>query len=117
MEVTMHRPAWTAIFAMLIALAVSTAPALAGGEKKQPTAGGAEKSEPSAMPRDAGDFTARHTMSGEVTEVDQNQGKLQVKTQEGTLDLHFPPSALQNVKKGDRVSVELALKADTASKP
>lgn len=26
------------------------------------------------------------------------------------VDLHFPPSALQNVKKGDRVAVELAMK-------
>lgn len=112
----MHRPSWTAILAILIALAVSTAPALAGGEK-QPTGGGGEKSDPSAMPSGTGDFTARHTMSGEVTEVDHNQGKLKLKTQEGTLDLHFPPSALQNVKKGDRVSVELALKADTTSKP
>jgi hypothetical protein len=61
------------------------------------------------MPSGAGDFTARHTMNGEVTEVDHNQGKLKLKTQEGTLDLHFPPSALQNVKKVDRVIVELAL--------
>jgi hypothetical protein len=115
MEVNMHRPAWTEILAMGLALALSTAPALAAGDKEQPTAGGAEKSDPSAMPRgaDAGDFTGRHTMSGEVTQVDQNKGKLQVKTQEGTLDLHFPSSALQNVKKGDRVSVELALKPDT----
>ena len=121
----MHRPAWTeTILATLMALAVSTAPAVAGGDKAQPTAGGDDKgrpgssthdqSQPSAMPRDGGDFTGRHTMSGEVTKVDQSKGMMTLETQEGTLDLHFPPSALQNVKVGDRVRVELALKADAA---
>jgi hypothetical protein len=56
------------------------------------------------------DFTGRHTMQGEVTKVDQRKGSLTLKTAEGNLDLHFPPSALQNVKKGDRISVELAMK-------
>ena len=56
------------------------------------------------------DYSGRHTMEGEVTKVDQTKGTLSLKTHEGTLDLHFPPSALSNVKKGDHVSVELALK-------
>lgn len=56
------------------------------------------------------DFSGRHTMEGEVTNVDQAKGRMTLKTAEGNMDLHFPPSALQNVKKGDRVSVELALK-------
>jgi hypothetical protein len=58
----------------------------------------------------AGDFSGRHTMEGEVTRVDPKTGHLTVKTAEGNLSLHFPPSALDNVKKGDRVSVELGLK-------
>jgi hypothetical protein len=52
-------------------------------------------------------------MEGEVTKVDQNKGTLSLKTAEGTLYLHFPPSALANVKKGDHVTVELAMKPST----
>jgi hypothetical protein len=125
MQSTWYRAA--IVSAVLLALGVG--PALAGDEKtkssggagdtyrssEQPTAPGsspAGKSEPAASPKTeaAGDFTGRHTMAGEVTKVDQNKGTVSVKTAEGTLDLHFPPSALANIKKGDRVSVELALK-------
>ena len=52
----------------------------------------------------------RHSMQGEVTRVNQEKGRLIVKTPEGRMRLHFPPSALQNVKKGDSVTIELALK-------
>jgi hypothetical protein len=33
-----------------------------------------------------------------------------VKTKEGTRDLHTPPSAIQGVKRGDQVAVEIAVK-------
>lgn len=75
------------------ALMFGAAPALAGEGKTAP-----------------GDFTGRHTMEGEVTRIDQTKGSMSLRTAEGTMDLHFPPSALANIKKGDRVSVELALK-------
>jgi hypothetical protein len=109
---------------MMAALAVSAAPALAGGAGGKDATQGADSpksggySQPSAMPgaAGAGDYEGRHTMSGEVTKIDQKKGNLTVKTQEGNLELHFPASALENVKKGDRVSVELALKSETASK-
>jgi len=58
----------------------------------------------------------RHTMTGEVTSVAPDKGRLFVKTPEGRMLLHFPSTALQNVKKGDRVTVELALK-DTGPAP
>jgi hypothetical protein len=96
-----------------LTLALGVAPALAGGATKagktdQPGAGAGA---PSAA---AGPFTGRHTMSGEVTRVDETKGTMTLKTAEGTLDLHFPPSALQHVKKGDHVSVELALRPEGA---
>jgi hypothetical protein len=59
----------------------------------------------------AAGYTGMHTMEGEVTHVDSRAGKLSLKTKDaGTLELHFPPTALQNVKQGDRISVQLALK-------
>lgn len=116
---------------VLVALAVG--PALAGDDKSKAAGGGADTSKssdsqksqqpmtpgsgssaPAASPKTeaAGDFTARHTMEGEVTKIDQKKGMVSVKTPEGTLDLHFPPTALANIKKGDRVAVELALKQE-----
>jgi hypothetical protein len=61
-------------------------------------------------PKPAGDMMGQHTMDGEVTKVDSKKGWIDVKTSEGSMKLHFPPAALANVKKGDAVSVELAIK-------
>jgi hypothetical protein len=92
-----------------VALMFGAAPALAGEGK---TAAGGSDQYKTAAPKTegAGDFTGRHTMEGEVTRVDQSKGIMSLRTAEGTMDLHFPPSALANIKKGDRVAVELALK-------
>ena len=58
----------------------------------------------------SGEMMGKHTMDGEVTKVDSKRGWVDVKTPEGSMKLHFPPAALANVKKGDSVTVELALK-------
>ena len=65
---------------------------------------------PQPSTQHATDMSTRHTMTGEVTSVTPDKGRLLVKTPEGRMLLHFPSSALQNVKKGDSVTVELALK-------
>ena len=54
--------------------------------------------------------TGRHTMTGEVTSVSPEKGRLLVKTPAGRMLLHFPSATLQNVKKGDSVTVDLALR-------
>src|SRR5262249_61276974 len=51
----------------------------------------------------------RNTIEGQVTKVDAKRGWVDVKTSEGSMKLHFPPPALDNVKKGDSVTVELGL--------
>jgi hypothetical protein len=97
----------------------------ASGTGSSPSTSGADtmKSDTSKSPKAAGkmeksdkshaamgEMSGRHTMEGEVTAVDQAKGTMTLKTGEGSLNLHFPPSALANVKKGDHVAVELALK-------
>jgi hypothetical protein len=52
----------------------------------------------------------RHSMQGEVTSVDAKKGWIHLKTSEGTMIMHVPPEALQGVKKGDTIAVDLALK-------
>jgi hypothetical protein len=49
-------------------------------------------------------------MTGEVTKIDQQKARLSLKTSEGTMELHLPPSALKEVERGDRITVELGLK-------
>jgi hypothetical protein len=60
-------------------------------------------------------------MTGEVTKIDAAKGNVSLKTDEGDLDLHFPPSALQGIKEGDRVEVQLGIRpasaAGASSKP
>ncbi|HEV8716063.1 MAG TPA: hypothetical protein VGX03_24955 [Candidatus Binatia bacterium] len=55
-------------------------------------------------------FKGEHTMKGTISKLDQSKGLLDLKTEEGaTLSLHFPPSALTNLKEGDRVAVEMGI--------
>ena len=58
----------------------------------------------------AGEMMGTHKMDGQVTKVDAKKGWVDVKTSEGLMKLHFPPSTLSNVKKGDSVTVELGIK-------
>jgi hypothetical protein len=65
------------------------------------------KPEPMAAKPEA--MAARHTMDGTVTKVDAKNGWIDVKTPEGSMKLHFPSPALDNVKAGDSVTVELGM--------
>jgi hyperosmotically inducible periplasmic protein len=58
----------------------------------------------------AGPAVGHHTMVGEVTKIDRAKGHLHLRTAEGDLELHFPTAALQNVREGDRIAVELAMR-------
>ena len=58
---------------------------------------------------------SRHTMDGKVTKVDAKKGWVDVKTPEGSMKLHFPPAALDGVKSGDSVTVELGMSASAGS--
>jgi hypothetical protein len=64
---------------------------------------------PSASPTMSGDFQGRHTMTGQVTKIDRKTGMFSLKTNEGTLQLHAPASALASVKQGDQMTVEIAV--------
>jgi len=58
----------------------------------------------------AADWQGRHTMTGEVTKINQRKGTFSLKTADGTLDLHAPPEVLSGVKKGDQMAVEIAVR-------
>lgn len=62
----------------------------------------------------AGAMRGQHRMVGEVTKIDHEKGMLTLKTDEGDMDLHFPPSALSNIKEGERVEVHMAIRPASA---
>ena len=84
----------------LMSAAVAAAIALAA-------VGGAEAQTPASA-------AGKHTMDGKVTKVDAKKGWVDVKTSEGSMKLHFPPPALDGVKAGDSVTVELGMSASTS---
>jgi len=95
----------------LIGIAGTAMALLAGNGLAQTPNPSAPAQRPSmGQPSQMSDMTGRHTMDGEVTKVDAKKGWIDVKTPEGSMKLHFPPSALANVKKGDSVTVELGIK-------
>jgi hypothetical protein len=64
----------------------------------------------------ADQMAGRHTMEGKVTSVSTKTGWVHVKTSEGTIIVHFPPSELEGVKKGDTIAVGLAMKDNGPAK-
>ena len=104
---------WKLMFALAVVATMIAGPVFAQGAGGTGGTSGSmgTHSSPSVTGKsESGDFMGRHTMEGTVSKVNQKTGKFSVKTGEGTLDLHVPPSALSNVKKGDRVAVEIAIK-------
>ncbi|MGH7964073.1 MAG: hypothetical protein ACRERD_20010, partial [Candidatus Binatia bacterium] len=63
----------------------------------------------------AGAWMGQHTMSGTIDDIDTEKGTLSLKTEDETLELQFPPSAIRNMKEGDKASVSLAIAAGPAS--
>jgi hypothetical protein len=74
-----------------------------------PAAGTTADDATSASPDTIG-FRGRHTMTGEVTAVDASSGEVHLQTAQGPLRLHFPPASLSGVRRGDTLTVELAMK-------
>jgi len=59
---------------------------------------------PAAAPRQ------HHTLTGEVTDVDAALGRVTVRTAQRDMELYLPPSALQDMRKGDRVTVDIGIR-------
>jgi len=84
------------LIALAVSMACSTAPALA-----------------QAM----SEMMGEHDMSGTVQKIDHKKGTFQLKTHEGVLGLHFPPSSIKDVNDGDALTVHLGFKKGASSAP
>ena len=60
-------------------------------------------------------YMGEHTMTGRITDIDKEKGRVKVDAQGEKLDLHFPQSALRNLNEGDQVTVSLGIKPASGS--
>lgn len=54
-------------------------------------------------------MAGQHSLQAKITSINPRTGKVSVRTDEGSLALHFPPEALADLKRGDTVTVHLGL--------
>ena len=54
-----------------------------------------------------GGMMGSHAMNGKITKINHKTGKVTVKTDEGNMDVHFPASDIQDLKRGDTISVHM----------
>jgi hyperosmotically inducible protein len=64
-----------------------------------------------ASPAASPGILGRHTVTGEVTDVDASRGRIELKTDQGDMELAFPPSAVRTMRRGDRVVVDLSIRS------
>ena len=58
----------------------------------------------------AGSGAVRHTITGEVTDVDRNSGKVNIRGSDGSkLQVILPPLAVATTNKGDRASLDVTI--------
>lgn len=50
----------------------------------------------------------RHSMSGTITDINQQTGWINLKTAAGDMKLHFPEASVKDLKSGDTISVHLS---------
>jgi len=97
-------PLWTAA----IFVAATMTPALA--QQAQPASANASAPPAKVESKPAQDVKAvgEHEVVGTVTRINHTTGHLDLATKAATLKLHFSPAAIEHLKSGDRISVQLA---------
>ena len=50
----------------------------------------------------------KHSMSGTITDINQQTGWINLKTAAGDMKLHFPEQSVKDLKSGDTISVHLS---------
>jgi len=90
--------------------------ALVGDASAQTHKAPATPAPATAQVKSSDSMADKHTMDGEVTKVDAKKGWVDVNTPEGRMKLHFPPSALEGVKVGDSITIELGMKKIASAK-
>ena len=53
-----------------------------------------------------------HEMTGTIGSIDHKTGVVKLETKPHDMELHFPPDALKDLKKGDKITVHMSFKKD-----
>lgn len=54
-----------------------------------------------------GGMMGSHAMNGKITKINHKTGKVTVRTDDGNMNVHFPAADIQDLKKGDTISVHM----------
>jgi Cu/Ag efflux protein CusF len=57
-----------------------------------------------------------HSMGGTIVSVDHKTGWLKLKTDMGEMTLHYPPQAIKELKKGDKITANLSYTKEEGKK-
>ena len=91
------------LFAGMLLAGIATTPVMAEYECDTPGKEGDMKSS-ARMEKHMG----KHEMTGTVEKINQGTGMIELKTGVGTLNLHFPPASIKDLKVGDTISANLS---------
>jgi VCBS repeat-containing protein len=84
---------------------------LVAGARADNRYGSAERKATSGTSASNAGFVGQHMMTGTIKDIDRDEGTVSLEAEGGQdLALHFPKIALQNLSKGDRVTVQMAIK-------
>ena len=91
------------LFAGMLFAGIATTPVIADYGSANPGKEGDMKSSAKMEKR-----MGKHDMTGTVEKIDQGKGMVELKTDLGTLNLHFPPASIKDLKVGDTITVSLS---------
>jgi hypothetical protein len=60
-------------------------------------------------------FVGQHMVSGTVQSIDKGTGKVSIDANGRMMDLHFPEAAINDLNKGDQVTLQLAIRKSGSS--
>ena len=60
------------------------------------------------IPQSAKQRDSQQVVTGPITEINNRNGLVSLRSADGIVRLHFPPAAIGNLKKGDKISAQYA---------
>jgi hypothetical protein len=96
----------TSTLALVLAFAVS--PLALAGDRMKSTSGQSTQQMGQSTMGTSSQYDQRHSMSATVTEVDQQEGMIKLRSSNGkTVELEVPEAMLSDLQSGDRVEVSI----------
>jgi len=61
---------------------------------------------------ESGGMMGAHEMTGTISSIDHKSGVVKLESKPHDMELHFPPTAIKDLKRGDKITVQLSFKKD-----